>query len=73
MMRIRTRSIRFSPRASLSRPAVVSYETSVADANGMNGAPQHGQDYLRAAYAYDPYAAYGGMMAYGQQTPWRRT
>ena len=34
----------------------------------MNGAPQHGQDYLRAAYAYDPYAAYGGMMAYGQQT-----
>mmetsp|Transcript_32885 Transcript_32885/g.80952 ORF Transcript_32885/g.80952 Transcript_32885/m.80952 type:complete len:178 (+) Transcript_32885:378-911(+) len=50
--------------------AVVAYDGSggVVDAGVMNGAglPQQGQEYLRAAYAYDPY--YGGMMAYGQQT-----
>jgi len=42
---------------------------SVSEATAMSvsaAGQQQSQDYLRAAYTYDPY--YGGMMAYGQQT-----
>ena len=45
------------------RTSVVEYAT-----NDGSGAAAQGQDYMRSAYAYDPYMAYGGVVAYGQQT-----
>lgn len=59
-------------QAANATSAVAGYENSavavsVSEATALSAAGQQpSQDYLRAAYTYDPY--YGGMMAYGQQT-----